>query len=49
MTTDDTGYTFGFTGTASFDKGDIITISFDPTNTPYDTVATIIWKFDTST
>ena len=49
MTTDDTGYTFTFTGTASFDKGDIITISFDPTNTPYDTVATIIWKFDTST
>ena len=49
MTTDDTGYTFTFTGTASFDKGDIITISFDPTNTPYDTVATIVWKFDTST
>ena len=49
MTTDDTGYTFTFTGTASFDKGDIITISFDPTNAPYDTVATIVWKFDTST
>ena len=49
MAVDDTGYTFDFTSTASFDKGDIITISFDPTNTPYDTVATIVWKFDTTT
>ena len=49
MAVDDTGYTFDFTGTASFDKGDIITISFDPANTPYDTVATIVWKFDTTT
>ena len=49
MAADDTGYTFTFTNTSSFVKGDIITISFDPSNTPQDTVATIIWKFDTST
>jgi len=46
---DDTAYSFAFTGTSSFDMGDILAISFDPNQPPYDTVATIIWKFDTTT
>ncbi len=49
MSVDDTGYDFNFTGTASFSKGNILAISFDPTSKPYDTIATIVWKFDTTT
>ncbi len=48
MAVDDTAYAFDFTATASFDAGDIIAISFDPTSIPYDTNATIIFKFDTT-
>ena len=48
MGSDDTAYAFNFTGTSSFDAGDIIAISFDPTSSAYDTVATIIFKFDTT-
>jgi hypothetical protein len=45
-----TAYTFNFTATSSFDKGDILTISFDPNvAASNDTVATIVWKFDTTT
>lgn len=48
MADDDTAYAFDFTATASFSAGDIIAISFDPTAVPYDTNATIIFKFDTT-
>ena len=49
MPTDDTGYTFGFSTAASFDKGDILAMSFKPASSSGDTVATIVWKFDTTT
>jgi len=49
MTTDDTTYRFDFKpeekNAKSVFAGQIVTISFDPTNTPYDTNATIVWKF----
>ena len=48
MGVDDTAYAFDFTGTASFNAGDILAISFDPSARPDDTVATIIFKFDTT-
>ena len=48
MTADDTAYAFNFTGTSSFNAGDVLAISFDPSNKPYDTNATIIFKFDTT-
>ena len=48
MTADDTAYAFNFTGTSSFNAGDVLAISFDPSNKPYDTNATIIFKFNTT-
>ena len=48
MAADDTAYAFDFTGTASFDAGDILAISFDPASSTNDSVATIIFKFDTT-
>jgi len=48
MTTDDTAYRFGFTSSNTFSAGDIIAISFDPTNDANDTNATIILVYDGS-
>ncbi len=49
MTTDDTTYRFDFKSKEKNERsvfaGQIVTISFDPTNIPYDTNATIVWKF----
>ena len=48
MTTDDTAYKFDFTSSNTFSAGDIIAISFDPTNDANDTNATIILVYDGS-
>tara|TARA_R110002096_G_scaffold8558_6_gene35300 strand:+ start:385 stop:1056 length:672 start_codon:yes stop_codon:yes gene_type:complete len=48
MTTDDTAYKFSFGSSASFDAGDVIAISFDPTNDANDTNATTILVYDGS-
>ena len=49
MTTDDTSYEFAFTSSNTFSKGQIIGISFDPTNDANDTAFTVVFKFDTTT
>jgi len=46
MSVDDTAYTFEFTGAASFDAGDILAISFDPTNNSYDTNGTVVFRYN---
>lgn len=38
--------TFIFSSTASFDAGDIIGLSINPTDTPGDTIVTSVWEFD---
>ena len=46
MTTDDTTYKFDFRQESNkVLAGQIVAIKFDPTNAPYDTNATIVWKF----
>ena len=46
MTTDDTAYKFDFRQESNLVyAGQIVAMSFDPTNTPYDTNATFVWKF----
>jgi len=47
MASDDTAYKFDFTSVnSSFDAGDIIAISFDPTNDANDTNATVVLIYD---
>jgi len=46
MSADDTSYTFDFTATSSFNKGDVVAISIDPTNTPNDSRVTSVWSFN---
>ena len=46
MSVDDTAYTFEFTDTASFNAGDILAISFDPTSTSYDTNGTVVLRYN---
>lgn len=46
MDTDDTPYKFAFSSNNTFDAGDILAISFDPTNDANDTVCTIELIFD---
>ena len=48
MTTDDTAYKFDFTSNNTFSAGDIIAISFDPTNDSNDTNATVVLVYDGS-
>ena len=48
MTADDTAFKFDFTSSNTFSAGDIIAISFDPTNDANDTNATIILVYDGS-
>ena len=44
---DDTPYMYHFTGyNNSFSQGDILAISVDPTNAPYDTNITIVFVFE---
>jgi len=45
MSVDDTAYKFKFSS-ATFDAGDILAISFDPTNSSYDTNVTSVFKFN---
>ena len=46
MSADDTSYTFDFTKTSSFDSGDVVAVSIDPTNTPNDSRVTSVWLFN---
>ena len=48
MTADDTAFKFDFTSSNTFSAGDIIAISFDPTNDANDTNATIVLVYDSS-
>ena len=48
MTTDDTPYKFAFGSSASFSAGEILAISFDPTNDANDTNFTVEFIFDSS-
>jgi hypothetical protein len=48
MTTDDTPYKFAFGSSASFNAGEILGISFDPTNDANDTNFTAEFIFDSS-
>lgn len=48
MTADDTAFKFDFTSSNTFSAGDIIAISFDPTNDANDTNATIVLVYDGS-
>ena len=45
MSADDTAYTFNFTGTSSFNSGDIIAISVTPEAAVYDLVWTIVLEY----
>ena len=46
MASDDTAYKFDFRlEDNKVGAGQIVAIKFDPTNTPYDTNVTIVWKF----
>jgi len=49
MSADDTAYTFSFGESASFQAGDVIAISFDPTNDANDTIGTVVFTLDGST
>ena len=46
MAVDDTAYKFDFTRDNTFSAGDIIAISFDPTNDANDTNATVVLVYD---
>lgn len=46
MSADDTSYTFDFTKTSSFDSGDVVAVSIDPSNTPNDSRVTSVWLFN---
>ena len=46
MAADDTSYTFDFTSTSSFNRGDVIAVSIDPTNTPNHSRVTSVWLFN---
>lgn len=46
MSVDDTSYTFDFTKTSSFDSGDVVAISIDPSNVPNDSRVTSVWLFN---
>ena len=48
MAADDTSYKFSFGESASFDAGDILAISFDPTNDSNDTNCTVEFILDSS-
>jgi len=48
MSADDTAYKFAFSSSNTFSAGDIITISFDPTNDANDTVFTVEFVLDSS-
>ena len=48
MAADDTAYKFAFLSSNTFSAGDIITISFDPTNDANDTVFTVEFILDSS-
>ena len=48
MTTDDTPYKFAFGASASFNAGEILGISMNPTNDPNDTVFTVEFILDSS-
>ena len=48
MAADDTAYKFGFTSGNTFSAGDIIAISFDPTNDANDVVFTVEFILDVS-
>ena len=48
MAADDTSYRFSFGETASFNAGDILAISFDPTNDANDTNCTVEFILDSS-
>ena len=48
MTTDDTPYKFDFLSSNTFSAGDIIAISFDPTNDANDTNFTVELILDSS-
>ncbi len=48
MASDDTAYKFDFTSNNTFSAGDIIAISFDPTNDANDTNATVVLVYDGS-
>ena len=49
MSADDTAYTFSFGESASFSAGDVVAISFDPTNDANDTIGTVVFTLDGST
>ena len=49
MTTDDTSYEFAFTSSNTFSKGNIIGVSFDPTNDANDVAYTVVFKMDITT
>ena len=49
MTADDIAYTFTFGESASFLAGDVVSISFDPTNDANDTIGTTVFIFDGNT
>ena len=46
MSADDTSYTFDFTKTSSFDSGDVVAVSIDPSNTTNDSRVTSVWLFN---
>ena len=49
MSADDTAYTFSFGESASFSAGEVVAISFDPTNDANDTIGTVVFTLDGST
>jgi len=48
MTTDDTPYKFAFSTSNTFSAGDVLAISFDPTNDANDTIFTAEFTLDSS-
>jgi hypothetical protein len=42
----DTTYEYRFTGAASFNRGDVVSISIDPTSNIHDVNVTTIWSFN---
>ena len=48
MNTDDTPYKFAFSSSNTFSAGDILAISFDPTNDANDTNFTVEFILDSS-
>ena len=47
MAADDISYTFAFGDSASVTAGQVIAISFDPTNDANDTIVTAVFKLNT--